>query len=380
MGVSVMNNDELEILNKRLNNAKEMYKKGNREEKIALSQYIDILFLLLNDIKYKNTITDNIHNKYNDYLKSYFFVNRKLINNFLKFQDYHNNFFEYIIQNEMELEKLYNHDIEKKQLKEKDFNDIFIEFTDSLGLSKLYKNLRIENRIHNIESIENIEDIGETLYNPINKDFDIFITNYIHNLDTMFVMSHEFGHVYDLSNFIGSLSDYQRYSYNSLFGETISTLFERIFLYYLINNNILKEEAKNKLLEVEMVSIYKIKSALMLTLLDKKYIKNEAYIYGDRSKIVEKCLCEFYDEYAVEDYLIGLRELNIKKDLTYTYGNILSLFMIDEVIDKGLSSKLLNNFMNIRTNFFNPDFFDNNNITPKEYNKLYKKELELVKK
>ena len=373
---------DIKELQRKVYNAKKIYNNATEEDKIGLAFYIDSAYRNIAnvreiDINIKNKKIFNSRKEQTLFFDKILELENNLIENFIKYQDFHLDYFESTIQSSIELDKMYDEERKYNKLTEKEFHKIFIEFLESLGLSNLYERYLKDNKIHDVK-INEEEYSGATLYNPLTKDMDIFINNFSYDIRTMFILAHEFGHVYDLERFDGNSCDYEKYMYESLYGETISKLFERLFLHYLINNNIYKEDAQKKLIELELINIDYMKSSLMLCLIDEDYLEDDYYKQDNRKEIVENCLYDFYDEIPIFEYLVGIRNLDIKNDLTYSYGNILSLTLNN--IFENNNKKLLDEFMSIRTSKFNPKFINKHKITPERYNKEYKKELELLKK
>ena len=74
-------------------------------------------------------------------------------------------------------------------------------------------------------------------------------------------------------------------------------------------------------------------------------------------------------------------DLDLIDDIVYTYGDIISLFLKEYVSSCKLSNSLeFNKFMKERFDDFCDEFIINNGFSPKKYEELYKKRLELVKK
>ena len=80
------------------------------------------------------------------------------------------------------------------------------------------------------------------------------------------------------------------------------------------------------------------------------------------------------------DIIKGLNHVNIKDAYSYVYGDILSMFLAEDIERDGFSLKTLKEFMNNRINSFDENYILESGYTPYEYVKLYDKELQLIKK
>ena len=83
---------------------------------------------------------------------------------------------------------------------------------------------------------------------------------------------------------------------------------------------------------------------------------------------------EVYDTIKNNDFLLI-------DDAVYAYGEIISLFLEDDVRDCSLSNSFLfNKFMDERFLEFSYNFMESNGFSPSKYQELYEKRLKLIKK
>lgn len=87
----------------------------------------------------------------------------------------------------------------------------------------------------------------------------------------------------------------------------------------------------------------------------------------------------FMNSEVIEDYLKNTK-LDLTSDVTYTYGDIVSMFLKEEVLAEGLDSTLMKKFNEIRCFEFNTEFFLEEKLSPEKYVKLYEREVQLIKK
>jgi len=93
---------------------------------------------------------------------------------------------------------------------------------------------------------------------------------------------------------------------------------------------------------------------------------------------------EFVDRKDIDKKTIKLLKqldhINIKDSFCYTYGDILSMFLCDDIEKNGFSLDILKDFMNNRTNLFDENYILESGFSPYEYVKLYNNEIQFIKK
>ena len=72
--------------------------------------------------------------------------------------------------------------------------------------------------------------------------------------------------------------------------------------------------------------------------------------------------------------------VNIKDTYSYAYGDIISMFLCDDIEKNGFSLDILKDFMNNRTNLFDENYILESGFSPYEYVKLYNNEIQFIKK
>ena len=261
-----------------------------------------------------------------------------------------------------------------------DFYDIFFQFMKSINLEKLFDKFIKEKRIYSTVTPLEEGSLGFTLYNPIDSDIDIFIYDFKYNIHTMFTLAHEFGHAYDLDKFNEGIFIYNRYFYQSFYGEAISKTFERLFLDYMLKNKILYKESKDKLFESEIINHDYILGAYMLSLLPDNILHDGSYANISRDKFVTMIKNNFVDEESIRNFIYGTVSFDLMENFIYAYGNILSMFLSESIKSSGFSNDLMEEFLRIRSNLFNEEFFREWGMGPHDYVKLHKKEIECLKK
>lgn len=376
--------EELDFCLKCLNEEKE------RDVRFALYNYIQNLLRVLREIGSNYTMRKSdifkdlkMYQKFQKQEKLY----KKMFNDnfcFYKdfFADYLNDilvrteslFYKYIEDNEYSLEN--------DEFSEKEFLDIFFGFCNKLGIGYLFDNV-VDGKILSFDrKITDGNYLGLMIHNPLNGKSHILVDDFSYNIDSMFTLAHEMGHVYDVSFFDSKLnvSKYNDYMYKSLNVEVLSKLFEKLLLDYLIDNNIKKNVVIDKLIDSFIVEHDYIYSLYVLSLLDDRYIDSDRYSDISKDRLFDLVSKYFEDKKEVYD-TIKNNDFLLIDNAVYAYGEIISLFLEDDVRDCSLSNSFLfNKFMDERFLEFSYNFMESNGFSPSKYQELYEKRLKLIKK
>ena len=376
--------EELDFCFKCLNEEKE------RDVRFALYNYIQNLLRVLREIGSNYTMRKSdifkdlkMYQKFQKQEKLY----KKMFNdNFCFFKDFHADylndilvrteplFYKYIEDNEYSLEN--------DEFSEKEFLDIFCDFCNKLGISYLFDEV-IDGKILSFDrKITNGNYLGLMIHNPLNGKSHILVDDFSYNIDSMFTLAHEMGHVYDVSFFNSKLnvSKYNDYMYKSLNVEVLSKLFEKLLLDYLIDNNIKKNVVIDRLIDSFIVEHDYIYSLYVLSLLDDRYIDSDRYLDISKERFFNLVSKYFEDKKEVYE-TIKNNDFLLIDDAVYAYGEIISLFLEDDVRDCSLSNSFLfNKFMDERFLEFSDNFMETNGFSPSKYQELYEKRLKLTKK
>lgn len=168
--------------------------------------------------------------------------------------------------------------------------------------------------------------------------------------------------------------------YKSLNVEVLSKLFEKLLLDYLIDNNIKKNVVIDKLIDSFIVGHDYLFSLYVLSLLDDRYIDSDKYLDISKERFFNLVSKYFEDKKEVYE-TIKNNDFLLIDDAVYAYGEIISLFLEDDVRDCSLSNSFLfNKFMDERFLEFSDSFMESNGFSPSKYQELYEKRLKLTKK
>lgn len=373
--------DRLRKANKLMSNV------TNMEDKMVLANYIGNLYTFIGNVlnikvkpKKKRIFGDK--KGYRDFYSLFDEKEDEMLDNLIRYKEFHCDLIGDIIPliEDVMMGICCEEIIEDEPINKNDYYNIFMEFMKSLKLDELFLKYLRDGRIHSSTLKEGDTCLAATIYNPFTKDIDMSVSNFSYSVLSMFSMAHEFGHVYDLSSLDIDSKIYNRYFYQSFYGEVYSKLFERLFISYMINNNILKDNAKSVICHMILINHDYLLAAYILSLFDDGYLEDGVYKCMNMEELIDVIKNHFYDEDEVMDYILGVRNLDARDDFTYSYGDIISMFLKGVVEQSGFDNEFVHEFNSIRTNLFRPDFLEKYGINSENYVKLYKNEVGLLQK
>lgn len=355
-------------------------KKINSDERLALANYIGNLYRAIiclgcGDLEFDKNVSFGGKKNYSKIVRSINYYSDKLINNYVNDKMFHRNYFyEILPEIEDEISNMRNIDSTGElYFSRKDFFDVVFQFMKSINQEELFNKLYKNGNIYSTIIGQDVGNVGFTLCNPINGQTDLFIKDLKYSLFDMNTLVHEVGHCYDLSKFEGDVSKYNKYFYLSFYGEVISRLFERLLLDFLKNKNIAYKEVINKQIEFNLLNHEFLLQAYILSLFNKDFIIKDKYLDCDSSEIVEIVRDKFIDEDFIKTFIEGIISFDLSEIYNYAYGDIISLFLYDDVNINGLDSEMMNYFFKKRSKLFNEGYLRECGYGPKNYVKLYKK-------
>ncbi len=373
----MVNTDYDQLYNKLCQNRqmlKRQYRDGNR---IALVNYMEnlenALYDLGSDIIDEVDIYLECEDSYHLYCRKMREVDLDFISKMKKYHDKNQILFSSIL-NELKGEIPKDIIIESNEFTKKDFIDILFQFFKEIHLDKDFDKLRKNNRIYSIKKGSN--SLGYFLYNPINKDSDIFLEDFHYDLFHMNTLVHEMGHYYDLNKPFKDIDDYNNYFYSSCNREVISLMMERLLQRYLLRNNIKTEEVKKKMIEFQKLSIDLLGTAYMYSLLDDPNDINK-----NKIELLKDVLAKnpIIDKKQFMTFFNHIYDYSFSDTYQYVYGDILSLYLTDEVQKMGMDCYSIQEYYRERHQLFAPLLLEKYQLDKDKCIKLYKKELKLIK-
>lgn len=365
----------------------------NNDVRLALYNYIGNLYSALSTIKgrklypSKSKIFGGVEN-YRRFIKKTDFLYDIYDDNFIRHKSFHRDYFHQIL---LETERLFvdmvNENVDYREdeeliFTEADFLTVFHDFLQSLGIEKLFDEILENRRIYSMNKSRNFEQYnGLTLYNPVTGESDILLNGFNYTIETMFTLAHEMGHVYDGFRLLddNDSESFLHYNYRSTYLETISRLFERLFLDYLIKNNICRDAALDKLVDMEINNHDYLVSAYTMSLLDDEVLKDDRY-NSLKAKEVVNLVKDYFEDLETIKRLFSNKAIRLDEEINYTYGDIMSIFLKDGVQAEGFSNPLFKKFLRTRLEDFSPEFIEIHGLTPESYREKYIREIKVLRK
>ena len=364
----------------------------NNDVRLALYNYIGNLYSALSTIKgrkvypNKSKIFGGIDN-YRRFIKKTDYLFDVYDDNFIKFKMFHRDYFHQLL---LESEKLFvemineniDYRVENNMLSEDDFLTIFHDFLQSIGLESFFDEIIKNGKLFSMNKDRDFEQYrGLTLYNPRTGESNILINGFEYSLDSMYTLAHEMGHVYDGFRIYDDKDSerYLHYNYRSVYLEVIPRLFERLFLDYLIKNNICRDAALDKLVDMEINNHDYLVSAYAMSLFDDKLLKDDRYHSLKPAEVVNIVKEYFSDLESIKE-LFSNKYIRLDEEINYTYGDIMSMFLKEGVQEEGFSNPLFKEFLRVRLEDFNPEFIERHELSSERYREKYIREIKVLRK
>lgn len=364
----------------------------NNDVRLALYNYIGNLYSALSTIKgrkvypNKSKIFGGIDN-YRRFIKKTDYLFDVYDDNFIKFKMFHRDYFHQLL---LESEKLFvemineniDYRVEDNKLSEDDFLTIFHDFLQSIGLESFFDEIIKNGKLFSMNKDRDFEQYrGLTLYNPRTGESNILINGFEYSLDSMYTLAHEMGHVYDGFRIYDDKDSerYLHYNYRSVYLEVIPRLFERLFLDYLIKNNICRDAALDKLVDMEINNHDYLVSAYAMSLFDDKLLKDDRYHSLKPAEVVNIVKEYFSDLESIKE-LFSNKYIRLDEEVNYTYGDIMSMFLKEGVQEEGFSNPLFKEFLRVRLEDFNPEFIEKHELSSERYREKYIREIKVLRK
>ena len=361
-----------------------------REQKMAFYNFVGNLYGSINVNSEENYSIDYkgcFRNRRNfvKFMKQANLYEKRFCSRFYDYKDFHREYLGDILveygEHVQSLKDVPCSDEKAWYLGKEKFFDILCGFLEEYGLLEQFKEFVSKPRVFSkIKKHPSDDFAGLTIFNPVNRDAAFLIKDPDYDLDTLFIYIHEFGHVVDLQNIEGD--PYQAlnsYAYMSNYPEVFSKLLEKLFLQYLIDNNIMSEQAKDKYIDQFIINHDFLMSSYMFSLLDDKYYRGgKELIISDEQFINE--MCRYFSNRELIESLVEEGNLSLFSDHIYCYGDIMATHLLEPVKAGGLRCPEFRDFQRIRFQPFDPEYLLDRDYTPENFAKVLKKEVELCKK
>ena len=165
----------------------------------------------------------------------------------------------------------------------------------------------------------------------------------------------------------------------STYPEVFSKLLEKLFLQYLIDNNILSDQAKDKYIGQFLTNHDFLMSSYMFSLLDDKYYRGGKELCISDEQFIEE-MCKYFSNRELIEEMVRENGLNLFNDYIYGYGEIMATHLLEPEKAEGLRCPEFREFQKIRFQPFDPEYLLDHEYTPENFAKVLKKEVQLCKK
>ena len=318
--------------------------------------------------------------KYVNYIDSLF---ARLDEEFIKFKHYHRGHFDEMLYiNDNELEDLVDEVFcdGYKTISKEEFSQYFYEFLCEYKLEDFFDKFITGRKIFNRSFTDAEKYTGTVLHDPMKKKSSIMLCDFECTVPYLLTLGHEFGHTYDLNKLSRKdLNGYMKYSYSSVYGETISMMFEKLFYDFLFKKKYYLDDVKEIYTEFSFEGMNYVLDSYILSLLNDETIRNISLDSFEKKDILKQVSSSFTRLDEVEDH-ISDRRLDTWKCPLYAYGDYFSTILKDNVQNEGLDSKMMRTFLDIRKRDFSPEDLEYYGFDMDAYQKVYKKDISRLKK
>lgn len=357
------------------------------DEKLALANYIGNVYRSIvcmgdGSVEFDRNRCFGGKKNYNKFVKKLNIYSDHVMRQFVKDKAFHKQYIQEILPDiEEEMCQLCSYAfIVEDELSEKDFFDVLYAFLDSIHLRELFDEFYKNCHVHSTIIGQYPNNLGFTLYNPINGDTDLFVRDFKFQFSTLNTLIHELGHGYDLKHFNGDVEAYNQYFYLSFYQEVLARTMERLLFRFCIRNGILKDTARDKFIDFEFVNHDFLLESYIFSLLDDAFLLSGGFVDCNSETIAKKVKKYFIEEADIKGTLEKMKTFDLPENYNYTYGDILSIFLTEEAERSGFENDLTDYFLDQRSGLFREEFLRECGFGPGNYTKLYKKEVELIKK
>ena len=234
-------------------------------------------------------------------------------------------------------------------------NDYFLIKNDLVGYELLKKSVE-ENNMYMI-ALDTFSFSGITFFNTFLNDFRVIIdeATISNSIDLMTTIIHEMGHIIDYTYLRNNLV---YYSTKSIFIETLSSMYEKDFLDYLIRNSIYKRKAIERITDFYGNMYDDVNNIALSCNIPDNLLRREKYKKVTREKLYRKVSEEAELLVPLEEFPLP-QSIDVLESLKYGYGKALATYFLrlkktdyDEYQDE------FSKFMELRTDYFPKNFLE----------------------
>ena len=123
-----------------------------------------------------------------------------------------------------------------------------------------------------------------------------------------------------------------------------------------------------------------MKTLNIISLIPDVYLIDGSYLNLKRKEIYKIVERYFTRKKKIEKFINKRENFEIGDKYRYAYGDVYSLIFKEMIKDNDYKLDCLEEFFSVRSEDFSPSILDRIGITTDKYVKLYKKDIELLKK
>lgn len=234
-------------------------------------------------------------------------------------------------------------------------SDYFLSANDMIGYETLKKTVE-ENKMYMLE-LDNFSCSGITFLNTFLNDFRVIIdeATISNSIGLMTTIMHEIGHVIDYTYLRNNLV---YYSTKSIFIETLSSMYEKDFLDYLIRNSIYKRKAIERITDFYGNMYDELNSIALSCNIPDRLLRREKYKKITREKLYRKVSEEAELLVPLEEFPLP-QSIDVLESLKYGYGEVLATYFLRlKKTDYDKYQDEFSKFMELRTDYFPKNFLE----------------------
>lgn len=234
-------------------------------------------------------------------------------------------------------------------------NDYFLSKKDLVGYELLKKTVE-ENKMYMI-ALDTFSFSGITFLNTFLNDFRVIIdeATISNSIDLMTTIIHEMGHIIDYTYLRNNLV---YYSTKSIFIETLSSMYEKDFLDYLIRNSIYKRKAIERITDFYGNMYDDVNNIALSCNIPDSLLRREKYKKVTREKLYRKVSEEAELLVPLEGFPLP-QSIDVLESLKYGYGKALATYFLRlKKTDYDKYQDEFSKFMELRTDYFPKNFLE----------------------
>ena len=379
--------DDVSIIEKELDYlAEEMYRRHNFTEKRCILYSIEAIALIYEPLGYD--VNKYLQAAYKDknfiaaLNKENRMIKNKFSNSFINNKEDCLTLFDNILDDNLDYD--FNYDINHRapNLDENEMYEILNDFFKSVSKEKIpniFKNLIKSKKILSV-SLPDLPYKGMTFFDLMLKkeNSTIYINKARENksIKNMITLSHEMGHIVDFS-YINNKKTKVYYPMKSPFTEVLSSLYEKEFIDFLVENNIYKSHSESCLGEFYEDMFIDMDESIIYRGIPDELLRNDKYKKIEKEKLIEE-ISKKYDVLVSTDEFPEPAELDIYEDLSYGYGKVLGTYFSRlKKEDKRKYQDEMSKFLNLRTGYFDKNYLEKMGTNTKKVVELVDRDINL---